>query len=235
MEATAFFERKVGLTPKDLTALKGKTVNDVLQIKLKELLENKCSEHGFVLPGTVELISRSMGYYEHARFTGDTVYYIKSKGKVLYPGDGIRVSGEVIRKNKLGLYVVHRDALRIQVPRDLHIGNDEFDSVEVGDIVDIEIKKSRFQINDPFILTNGLFIRKNTGETVIPDAPKLNRIIESDLDSEDEEEDEAKETAKVDNATADNEEDELDEDEDEDEEESDEDEDEDEEESDEDA
>jgi hypothetical protein len=161
MEATAFFERKVGLTPKDLTTLKGKTVNDVLQMKLKEMIESKCSEHGFVLPGTVEIISRSMGYYEHARFTGDTVYYIKAKGKVLYPGDGIRVTGEVIRKNKLGLYVVHRDALRIQVPRDLHIGNDEFDSIEVGDSVDVEIKKSRFQINDPFILTNGLFIRKH--------------------------------------------------------------------------
>lgn len=193
MEATAFFERKVGLTPKDLSSLKGKTVNDALQVKLKELLENKCSEHGFVLPGTVEIISRSMGYYEHARFTGDTVYYIKAKGSVLYPGDGIRVTGEVIRKNKLGLYVVHRDALRIQVPRDLHIGNDEFDSVEVGDNVDVEIKKSRFQINDPFILTNGLFIRKNTGEAIVP-APApvptpLNTIIEPDTDSDAESED----------------------------------------------
>jgi hypothetical protein len=168
MEATAFFERKVGLSPRDISSLKGKTVNDILKKRLAESIENKCSEHGFVLPGSVEILSRSMGYFEQARFTGDAVYYVKAKGQILYPADGIRVTGEVIRKNKLGLYVVHRDALRIQVPRDLHIGNEEFDSVEIGDTVEVEIKKSRFQVNDPFVLTNGLFIGKRDAGAVAP-------------------------------------------------------------------
>ena len=168
MEATAFFERKVGLSPRDISSLKGKTVNDILKKRLAESIENKCSEHGFVLPGSVEILSRSMGYFEQARFTGDAVYYVKAKGQILYPADGIRVTGEVIRKNKLGLYVVHRDALRIQVPRDLHIGNEEFDSVEIGDTVEVEIKKSRFQVNDPFVLTNGLFIGKREAGVVAP-------------------------------------------------------------------
>lgn len=165
METTAFFERKIGLGPKDLNAVKKSSIDDLILKKLKESIEKRCSEHGYVLPGSVELISRSMGYYEHARFTGEAVYYVKSKGRVLYPADGIRVIGEVIRKNKLGLYVVHRDdAIRIQVPRDLHLGNEEFDQVEIGDKVEIELKKSRFQINDMYILTNGLFIRRVTGD-----------------------------------------------------------------------
>lgn len=167
METTAFFERKIGLGPKDLNSIKKNTIEDIILNKIKESIEKKCSEHGFVLPGSVELISRSMGYYEHARFTGEAVYYVKAKGRVLYPADGIRVIGEVIRKNKLGLYVVHRDdAIRIQVPRDLHLGNEEFDQVEIGDKVEIELKKSRFQINDLYILTNGLFIRRVNGEEV---------------------------------------------------------------------
>jgi hypothetical protein len=161
MEAVAFFERKIGLSPRDLNKLKGTTVDELIMTKLREGLEEKCSEHGFVLPGSLKLISRSMGYYEHARFSGDAMYYVKSSGSVLYPADGIRVIGEVIRKNKLGLYVVHRDALRIQVPRDLHIGNEEFDKVEIGDKVEVELKKSRFQINDAFILTNGIFIKRS--------------------------------------------------------------------------
>ena len=53
MEATAFFERKVGLTPRDISSLKSKTVNDILKERLAESIENKCSEHGFVLPGSV--------------------------------------------------------------------------------------------------------------------------------------------------------------------------------------
>ena len=116
--------------------------------------------HGFVLPGTLKMISRSMGYFEPARFTGDAIYYVKAEGRVLYPADGVRVIGEVIRKNKMGLYVIHRDAIRVQVARDLHIGNEEFEDVQIGDSVEIELKKSKFQVNDPFILASGVFIRK---------------------------------------------------------------------------
>ena len=148
METTAFFERKVGLTPKEMNCIREKSIDDVLIGKLRIMLEEKCSEHGFILPGSLKIISRSMGGYEGARFTGEAVYFVKVEGKVLYPADGIKVVGEVIRKNKLGLYLVHRDALRIQIPRDLHLGNEEFDEVEIGDKVEVELKKSRFQIND---------------------------------------------------------------------------------------
>jgi hypothetical protein len=193
METTALFERKIGLGPKDLNSLKKSSIEEIILKKAKESIEKKCSEHGFVLPGSVELISRSMGYYEHARFTGEAVYYVKVKGRVLYPADGIRVTGEVIRKNKLGLYVVHRDdAIRIQVPRDLHLGNEEFDRVEIGDKVEVELKKSRFQINDLYILTNGLFIRRVNGEEVGAEAVG---VVEEGDSEDGEEEEEGEEGA----------------------------------------
>lgn len=189
MEATAFFERKVGLSPRDLNKIKGNSIDDILTVKLIDMIEGKCSEHGFVLPGSIKIISRSMGYYEHARFTGDAVYFIKASGKVLYPADGIHVTGEVIRKNKLGLYVLHRNALRIQVPRDLHIGNEEFDRVEIGDTVEVELKKSRFQINDPFILTNGIFHKITS--SIVPTVVKnevVNAVVKKEEIEESEEE-----------------------------------------------
>jgi hypothetical protein len=39
----------------------------------------------------------------------------------------------------------------------LHIGDEVFDSVQVGEMVKVEIKKSRFQVNDPYILSVGVF------------------------------------------------------------------------------
>lgn len=170
MESTAFFEKKVHLTPMDLNHLKKTPIDQLLVSRAREQLENKCSEHGFVLPGSIELISRSMGYFEAARFTGDTIYYLKLQGKVIYPLDEARVVGKVIRKNKMGLYVNYHDAIRIQVPRDLHLGNMEYDSVEVGDLVQIEMKRSRFAINDPYILASGLFISKEEKESVSEEA-----------------------------------------------------------------
>jgi hypothetical protein len=71
----------------------------------------------------------------------------------------------------MGLYITYRDALRIQVPRDLHLENEEFDSIKIGDTVEVELKKSLFQINDEYILTNGLFIGKR--EASEADTPVL--------------------------------------------------------------
>ena len=163
MESTAFFEKKISLSPSDFNLLKKSTIEDILLKKAVQQTENKCSEHGFVLSGSIKLISRSMGYFESARFTGDANYYVKLEAKVIYPIDGVRVTGQVIRKNKMGLYVNYNDAIRIQIPRDLHLEDIDYDRVEIGDEVIVEIKRSKFAINDPYILASGLFI-SNTEE-----------------------------------------------------------------------
>ena len=162
MESTAFFEKKINLSPGEFNEVKHESIDSLLEKKAKQLIENKCSEQGFVVPGTIKLISRSMGYFEAARFTGDANYYLKLEGKVVYPADGIRVVCEVIRKNKMGLYADYNNAIRIQVPRDLHVGSEEYEEVEVGDIIEVELKRSKFQINDPYILASAIFITKKS-------------------------------------------------------------------------
>ena len=72
METVAFFEKKISLTPSNLNELKTVALDEILLKKAKELIENKCSEQGFIVSGSIKLLSRSMGYYEAARFTGDT-------------------------------------------------------------------------------------------------------------------------------------------------------------------
>lgn len=157
MEQIAIFEEKVLLTPADLRP-EITSFDEILLKKMKTTLEGKCSKHGYVIPGSLELLSRSMGAAEKGRFTADFIYYMKAQGKVYNPPDGLQVEGEVIRKNKMGLYVVINDAIRIMVPRDLHIGSEEFDGIEIGDKIQIEIKKSRFQVNDTHILSIGQYI-----------------------------------------------------------------------------
>ena len=159
MESTAFFEKKINLTPREFNDIKTQTVQEILMKKAVQMMEEKCSEHGFVLPGTIKLLSHSMGHFEAARFTGDAIYYVKLEGRVIYPADGVRVTGEVIRKNKMGLYINHRNAIRIQVPRDLHLGNQEYDGVQLGDQVEVELKRSKFAIQDAYILASGMFLR----------------------------------------------------------------------------
>ena len=181
MESTAFFEKKISLTPSDFNEVKTTPIEEILLRKARESVENKCSEQGFVLPGTLQLLSRSMGYFESARFTGDAIYYVKLEGKVVYPVEGVQVLGKVIRKNKMGLYINYNDAIRIQVPRDLHLNEPEFEEVKIGDNVYVELKRSKFAIHDTYILASGMFLRKDG------DSQATEEESESESESESEE------------------------------------------------
>jgi hypothetical protein len=143
-----------------------------------------------------------MGSAEKGRFTSDFLYYMKVQGKVYNPPDGIQVEGEVVRKNKMGLYVILEDAIRIMIPRDLHIGNEEFDGIQLGDRVKVEIKKSRFQVNDTHILSIAQYISteslgsvKDTGEAIpSEEAEEDAEGAEDQEDKENQEEQDAEET-----------------------------------------
>jgi len=157
MELDIQFETKVTLTAKDM----GKDItnlDELLEKKIKEQYEGRCSRNGYVLHNTVRMISRSMGMVEKGRYTGDVLFYAEAAAKVLQPPDGIEIEGTVIRQNRMGMYIDYQGAIRVMVPRDLHIGEVEFnDLVKVGDTVRVEIKKSRYQVNDTSILSVGIF------------------------------------------------------------------------------
>lgn len=170
MENTAVFERKIALTSRDLNGITKSSLDDMILAKLQALLEKKCSQHGWVVPGSVRLLSRSMFQEEAGRFTGDMVSWVQVEAKVVYPTDGMIINGEVLKKNKMGLFVVYEvggyGAIQVQVPRDLHLDDEGYDEVKIGDIVKVEIKRSRFQANDPYILSIGLLL--GTGEAAAP-------------------------------------------------------------------
>jgi len=178
MEHSVVFEEQVSLNPSDFSK-EIISINDLLLNKLKTRLENKCSRNGFVLADTLKILSRSLGKATNGRFVGDYNFYVQLQGSVLNPPDGIVIEGEVISKNKMGLYMNYKNAIRVIVPRDLHIGNEEFDSVNVGNIIKVEIKKSRFQVNDNSILSVGLFVEKG-GDAADADADAAESVAEED-------------------------------------------------------
>jgi ribA/ribD-fused uncharacterized protein len=216
METIALFDENIPLTPKDLSR-NAIRVRDVLQKKLKSKLEGRCSRDGWVKPGTLKILSHSMGYVESGRFTGDIVFHTKCEGTVINPSADVIVQGEVIRKNKMGIYVNMDDAVRIILPRDhpSHIGNEEYDTVAVGEKVSVMIKKSRFQVNDEYILSVGIFEGKEGAIPFAPapaapapvarvpvDAPAAAAVEEEEVEEEAEEEAEAQAEEKVAEAPA---------------------------------
>jgi len=208
MNSVALFDEKVSLIPSDFSGrnARGQKVEEEIDIesllleKLAARLEGKCSQHGYVVPGSLTLLSRSMGYVENGRFTGDIVYHVQAEGDVIYPPDGTVLEGRVEKMNTMGMFVVYEvkdkknpestsyPAIKIILPRDLQLGKDEFNSVEPGDQVQLEIKKSRFQVNDEFILCVGDF------RSVLTKArPQVEEEQEASPPKEEEEEEEEEE------------------------------------------
>jgi DNA-directed RNA polymerase subunit E'/Rpb7 len=191
MEYKAVFEEQVSLNPKDMR-IKIESVEDLIRDKLQARLEGRCSRHGYVEPGTVTILSRSMGSLEKGRFTGSFIFNVQAEGMVLNPPDGTILEGEVIRKNKMGIYVSYKDAIRVIVPRDLHIGDESFEMVEIGEKVQVEIKKSRFQVNDPYILSVGLF-RSSKGVKAVNPVKPVDESIKNESHHEEADEEEGDE------------------------------------------
>ena len=202
MESEAFFQEKVYLTPKDLRN-EIVSVDAILISKLKERLEQKCSPHGYVLPGTLELLTRSAGMVDSGRFSGDWAFLVKAKGSVLHPPENTMVEVEVLKNNKMGVYAVYENAIRIMVPRDIHIGNEDFDNLKVGERIQVKIKKSRFQLRDPFIVSVAEYVGRASSHTnveqILPEkepAPEAAREAapEAALEESGAEEEEGEET-----------------------------------------
>ncbi len=197
MESEAFFEQRVSLTAQDQNQI-GKiteqgdkiTIDKVLLDKVRHELESKCSKHGFVLKDSIEILARSLGRVENGRFTGAFVYNVQAKGRVLTPVDGYVVEGTVLKKNKMGMYVFHRDAFRIMIPRDLHLNRQDYEDVQVGDTVKVELKKSRFQMKDPFIVSVGIL---KSPDAPIGEAQMEAEVVPSLTEVEEEEEGEEEE------------------------------------------
>lgn len=200
MESEAFFQEKVYLTPLDLRS-EITSIDVILLAKLKARLEQKCSTHGYVLPGTLEILTRSAGSVDSGRFSGDWAFLVKAKGRVLHPPEGTEVEVEVLKSNKMGIYAVYENAIRLMIPRDLHLGDDDFDQLKVGDRIRVEIQKSRFQLKDPFIVSVGIFrgLAGSTGGPRLEVSPPAETLATKDTEetpqAEDDEEEEEEEEA----------------------------------------
>jgi DNA-directed RNA polymerase subunit E'/Rpb7 len=157
-----YIDHRLSLTPTELHDAAA-DMDGFLVKKIRRAIEGQCCTHGYVRLGSTQILARSMGQAEHCRFTGDFIYHCKIRVLCLLPEAGQLVDARILKVNKLGAYALIVDdgkiqeAMRILVPRDLHIGNEEFDALEVDQGIKVRLLSSRFQANDAFIQAVGTY------------------------------------------------------------------------------
>ena len=113
---------------------------------------------------SLTVVEHSLGRLNLIR--GGLDYVVKFQADVCLPHPGQVFRAPVVLKSKIGLHA-ELPPLKILLPRDLHIGNGEFDEAIEQQEIEMEVIGSRFQQGDETIVVLG-----KLRSIVQPEGPK---------------------------------------------------------------
>lgn len=133
-----------------------------LLAQLRMKYEGVCVAEGYIqrqppsAPPSIAIVEHSLGRTNLIK--GGIDYMVKFQADVCMPHPGQKFRAPVVLKSKIG---VHAEVtpLKILLPRDLHIGNGEFEDVQEKQEVEFEVIGSRFQQGDESIVILGKLLQ----------------------------------------------------------------------------
>jgi len=148
--------KSIGLEPNEIN----NAINETLLRKLKYTVEGKCIKEGYVMPGSVEITSRSAGKSLLSQFNGNFIYYIKYTANICNPLEGDIIEAEVTNINKMGIIATGGEGnpppLNILLAKQHHMDNDRFDKIKIGFSVNVKVIGKRFDSGEGHISIIGL-------------------------------------------------------------------------------
>ena len=80
-----------------------KDIDALILHKLKEKYENICTQHGYVVEGTISLINRELGNVKTIDSNSYISYVVNYSADIIYPTEGEIIDVIVDRVNKMGV------------------------------------------------------------------------------------------------------------------------------------
>jgi DNA-directed RNA polymerase subunit E'/Rpb7 len=131
------------LDPKDLNS----DIDSIVRIKLKENVEGKSYEDGYIIEDSVRIIQRSIGKIVTNGKKSEIKYLVKYKAKVVSPSENDEINIIINSINKLGVmgYIRLNDGdtseespILIMVPKEyFNDSTRNFDDLTVGQKMDV--------------------------------------------------------------------------------------------------
>ena len=134
-------------------------VKETIFNKLKTNFEGKCSNEGFIQQNSINIINLSIGHLQEIYVNYDVTF----ECKVCYPTSDLLVECTIDNITKAGVKASLSETnnpLVIFAARDLHLENDEFNSLEVSDNIVVKILGTRFEIGDKYIAAIAEYVKK---------------------------------------------------------------------------
>jgi DNA-directed RNA polymerase subunit E'/Rpb7 len=133
--------------------------------QIKASVEGRCGTEGYVQPKSSVIMTYSLGLMS---IIGTGVSYkVKFQADICLPHKGQRLEVPAEFRSKIGLHSEMKP-LKILLPRDLHIGNADFEAVSDGDQMEIEVMGAEFKQNDEDIFVLAKLVRRITAAPAAP-------------------------------------------------------------------
>ena len=123
-----------------------------LLAQLRHKYEGVCAAEGYLLDRSIAILEHSLGRTNFIK--GGLDYTVKFQADVCMPHPGQTFRVPVTLKSKIGIHA-EMTPLKVLLPRDLHIGNGNFETVKEGEDIEFEVVGSRFQQGDDSIVVLG--------------------------------------------------------------------------------
>ena len=132
-------------------------MNAVILAQLKMNVEGKCSSEGFIQRNSITILDCSLGRTNYVK--GGVDYDITFQADICFPHRGQKLKAPMTLKSKVGIHA-ELSPLKILIPRDLHLGNTEFDEVKEGEDLEFEVVGSTFKQKDTEIVVVGKLLSR---------------------------------------------------------------------------
>lgn len=148
--------RKVVLPIKNI----GKNLEDVIEEYLHNNFEGKCVVEGYIKSNSIKIIRYSSGMIERG---SNIVFEIVFECDICFPVEGMLVSCTVKNIVKAGIRAESSSEtpspIVVFVAKDHHFNNQQFNEIQVGDIITVRVIGQRFELNDKYISIIGELVK----------------------------------------------------------------------------
>lgn len=176
----------IQLTPEEYN----EAIDDIILEKLKEKVEGKCDNNGFINHDSAVILKRSMGELQQGQFNGACVFKVVYSVDICSPVEGMIIKCIVRNINKMGLFCelsgFDPSPLSLILAKQHHLKNEDFEKVKPNDLINVEIIGVKIEYNEDQITCIGILADGNI--TQDDDESDMDEYTESVVDQMNEEE-----------------------------------------------
>jgi DNA-directed RNA polymerase subunit E'/Rpb7 len=125
--------------------------------QLKMNFEGRCSAEGFIQQNSITILDYSLGRTNYIK--GGVDYDVDFQADVCMPHAGQKFKAPVKVRSKIGIHA-ETAPIKVLIPRDLHIGNEDFENVKLEEEIEFEVIGAQFKQQDKDIVVVAKLLKK---------------------------------------------------------------------------